>query len=84
MLGFVRVWLIGVPEPALVPVIPPVMVPIFQEKELAAEAVKAKDWATPLQTLEVTALVTAGLGFTVTVTVKELPKQPAALTGTTV
>src|SRR6266540_1389536 len=84
LLGFVNVWLIVVPEPALAPVIPPVMVPMVQLNVLAALAVKLILVEAPLQMDFVAAVVTAGLGFTVTVIVKALPAhEPAVEVGVT-
>jgi hypothetical protein len=65
----VSVWLIVPPEPALAPVIPPVTVPIVHAKLLGALAVNVIFGPVPLQIEVVAALVTAGLGFTVTVIV---------------
>jgi hypothetical protein len=67
LLGFVRVWLIILPEPALAPVIPPVMVPIVHEKVLGAVDVNAMLGPVPLHILTVARLVTSGLGLTVTI-----------------
>src|SRR6266542_5270044 len=66
LLGLVNVWLIVVPEPALAPVIPPVMVPMVQPNVLAALAVKLILVEVLLQMVFVAAVVTAGLGFSVT------------------
>jgi hypothetical protein len=49
------------------PVIPPVMVPISQLKVLATVAVRAMFAAVPLQIVAVLAVVTTGVGLTVTV-----------------
>src|SRR6266542_4214986 len=84
LLGLVNVWLIVVPEPALAPVIPPVMVPMVQLNVLAALAVKLILVEAPLQMDFVAAVVTAGLGFTVTVIVKALPAhEPVVEVGVT-
>jgi hypothetical protein len=56
-------------------VIAPVFVPKVQTKELAAEAVSEMPVAAPLQIEAVLAVVTAGVGFTVTVIVEALPEQ---------
>ena len=69
LLGLVRVWLIDVPEPATAPLILPVFVPNAQLKLLAALAVKAIPGLVPLQITAVALLVSAGVGFTVTVMV---------------
>src|SRR6266496_1588233 len=84
LLGFVNVWLIVVPEPALAPVIPPVMVPMVQPNVLAALAVKLILVEVPLQMVFVAAVVTVGVGFTVTVMVKGLPvHEPVVEVGVT-
>lgn len=69
MLGFESVCAIVAPEPALAPVIPPVIVPTVQVKELAAVAVKAILVVPLLHIAAVFAVVTTGVGFTVTVIV---------------
>ena len=56
------------PEPALAPVIQPVIVPIVQLNVLGALVVKLMFGPVPpLQVLAVLAVVTVGIGFTVTV-----------------
>jgi hypothetical protein len=65
--------LIVVPEPALAPVIPPVMVPIVQLKLLPTLAVRAMLGDKPLHTVAVLDVVTTGEGLTVTVIVKGAP-----------
>ena len=55
------------PEPELAPVIPPVIVPTVQAKELAMLEVKAIFGLVPLQIVVAEELVTIGAGFTVTV-----------------
>ena len=73
------------PEPALAPVIPPVIVPIVQLKLLAALAVKLIPGPVPLHIKYDDALVTAGFGFTVTVIVNAAPGQlPVVATGVTI
>ena len=57
------------PEPALAPVVPPVIVPIVHANVLAALAVRLIFVLLPLQILFVLAVVTAGIGFTVIVIV---------------
>lgn len=57
------------PVPALAPVMPPVMVPTVQLKVLAALAVRPMLGLVPLQIAVVGAVVTTGLGLTVTVIV---------------
>jgi hypothetical protein len=67
--GLVNTWLIVFPAPAVAPVIPPVMVPIVHAKLLAAVAVSEMLGLVLLQIDTVDGLVTAGVGFTVTVIV---------------
>jgi len=57
------------PLPALAPVIPPVIVPMVHANVLGTLAVKAILGPVPLQVIAVLAVVTTGLGFTVTVIV---------------
>ena len=66
LLGLLRVWAIVAPAPAVAPVIPPVIVPIVQVNELGAVEVSAILVAVLLQMVAVLAVVTTGLGFTVT------------------
>jgi hypothetical protein len=61
------------PEELLAPVMLPVIVPIVHAKLLGALAVNAIFGPVPLQVLAVAALVTAGLGLTVTVIVNAEP-----------
>ena len=76
--------MIILPEPALAPVIPPVMVPIVQLNVLGTLAVKLMFGPFPLQALAVLAVVTAGFGFTVTVIVYGVPAQlPVVAVGVT-
>ena len=65
----------GVPEPALAPVILPVIVPTVHVKVLATPAVNAIFGLVPLHILFVAAVVTAGPGLTDTVIVKAGPAQ---------
>jgi hypothetical protein len=74
--GFVNVWLIVEPLPAVAPVMPPLMVPIVHEKLLGADAVSAMFGLVPVQMEAVAELVTAGVGLTVTVIVYGCPAQP--------
>jgi hypothetical protein len=67
LLGLVSVWSIVNPDDALAPVIPPVIVPMVQENELAEEAVNEISRLAPLHMVAVFVVVTAGFGFTVTV-----------------
>lgn len=57
------------PVPGVAPVIPPVIVPIVQLKVLAAVATSAILVVPPLQMAAVLAVVTTGVGLTVTVIV---------------
>ena len=57
------------PEPALAPVMPPVIVPSIQVKVLVAEAVKLIFGPVPLQMVAVLTVVTTVVGLTVTVIV---------------
>ena len=59
--------MILVPDPADAPVMPPVLAPKVHAKLLAALAVNPIAGDVPLQMLALGALVTAGIGFTVTV-----------------
>jgi hypothetical protein len=69
LLGLVNVWAIVAPLPAVAPVIPPVTVPTVHVKVLAAVAVRAMFVAVALQIVAVFAVVTEGIGLTVTVIV---------------
>jgi hypothetical protein len=69
LLGLFKVWAIDAPDPALAPVMLPVIVPTVQVKVLGAEAVNAIFVAVALQITAVFAVVTTGVGFTVTVIV---------------
>jgi hypothetical protein len=69
LLGLVNVWLIVLPEPALAPVILPVMAPIVHANVLGALDVSEMLGFVPLQMAIVAAFVTAGVGFTVMVMV---------------
>lgn len=78
LLGFVSTWLMVLPQEeaqAVAPLMPPVMAPIDHVNVLAAEAVRLILVEVPLQIALVAAVVTAGLGFTVTVMVELLPTQ---------
>jgi uncharacterized protein Usg len=76
LLGFVNVWLIVDPFPALAPVMPPVIVPIVHANVLDALAVSEMFGPVPLQMAAVAAVVTAGVGLTVTVIVYGAPTHP--------
>lgn len=65
--GLVSTWLMVLPELALAPVMLPVIVPIVQANVLGALAVKAIAGLVPLQVAAVLAVVTSGVGLTVTV-----------------
>lgn len=67
LLGLFSVCAIVEPDPALAPVMLPVMVPTVQLNVLAAVAVRAILVALPLQMAAVAAVVITGLGLTVTV-----------------
>jgi hypothetical protein len=67
VLGLTRVWLIVPPLPALAPVIPPVTVPTVHVNVLGTLEVSVRLVLELLQMAVVTGLVTAGVGFTVTV-----------------
>jgi hypothetical protein len=69
LLGLVSVWLIDAPEPALAPVMPPVIAPIVQTKLLGTLDVKVIFGPVPLHVFAVGGLVTVGVGLTVTVIV---------------
>lgn len=69
LLGFDSVCAIVAPEPELAPVMPPVIVPTVQVNVLAVVAVNAILVVPPLQIAAVLAVVTTGVGFTVTVMV---------------
>ena len=72
------------PLPALAPVIPPVIAPMVHVNVLAALAVKFILVEVPLQIDAVFAVVTTGVGWTVTVIVYAGPWQaPAIDVGTT-
>jgi hypothetical protein len=75
LLGLVSVCVIFAPVPAVAPVIPPVIVPILHENVLVALAVKAIAVAFPLHMVAEFAVVTTGVGLTVTVIVYAGPGQ---------
>ena len=68
-----------VPEPAVAPVMPPVMAPIVQLKVLGTEANKEIPVFAPLQMVTELAVVTAGAGLTVTVIAKGAPEHELAV-----
>lgn len=77
--------MILVPEPALAPVIPPVTVPMVHVNVLGTLAVNEIFGPVPLQVDAVFAVVTTGVGFTVTVIVYGDPGQePATEVGVTI
>jgi hypothetical protein len=69
LLGLVRVWLMVLPDPALAPVMPPVIVPIVHANVLGALEVSVIFGPVALQIEAVPPLVTPGRGLTVTVIV---------------
>lgn len=73
LLGFDSVCAMVAPVPGVAPVTLPVMDPIVQLKVLAVVAVSAIFVAPPLQIAAVFAVVTTGVGFTVTVIVYGVP-----------
>jgi hypothetical protein len=73
LLGLVNTWLIVLPAPALAPVIPPVTVPTVHANVLAVLAVSEMFGLVALQICTEDGLVTAGVGFTVTVIVNGVP-----------
>jgi hypothetical protein len=86
LLGLLSVCAIVAPDPAVAPVMPPVTVPTVQVNVLAALAVKAILVAVLLQIAAVLAVVTAGVGLTVTVMVYGAPAHvvPAVDVGVTI
>ena len=84
LLGLVSVWAMLLPLVAVAPVMLPVFVPSVQAKVLAALAVKLRLGLVPLQVEADVALVTAGVGFTVTVILVAIPThEPAVDVGVT-
>jgi hypothetical protein len=73
--GLVNTWLISDPEPAEAPVMPPVTFPIVHAKLLPAVDVSEMFGLVALQIETAAGLVTAGVGFTVTVIVYGTPTQ---------
>ena len=69
MLGLFSVCAMVLPDPFDAPVMPPVMAPTVHVNVLTALAVKAMFVAVALQIVAVLAVVTTGVGFTVTVIV---------------
>lgn len=73
------------PEPALAPVIPPVIVPIVQLKLLGTVAESAIARFVPLQMVDVAGVDNAGVGLTVTVILNGVPAhEPAEEVGVTI
>jgi hypothetical protein len=73
------------PDPALAPVMPPVIVPSAQVKLPGTEAVNAILGLTPLHIVAVVGVVTTGTGLTVTVIIKEGPAhEPVVEVGVTI
>jgi hypothetical protein len=84
-LGLTSVWLIVVPVPGEAPVIPPVIAPIVHANEDGVPDVSAMFGLVLLQIAVVAELVTAGVGFTVTVIVNGAPAQlPVTEVGVTI
>jgi hypothetical protein len=73
LLALVSTWLIVFPEPLLAPVIPAETVPIVHVKLLTTLAVNAMFGLVPLHVTAVLAVVTTGVGVTVTVIVYGSP-----------
>jgi hypothetical protein len=73
--GLVSIWLMIAPDPAVAPVIPPVIVPTVQVNELGADAVSPIPALVPLQIIADEAVVTTGDGLTVAVKVNGIPGQ---------
>jgi hypothetical protein len=69
LLGLVNAWLIVLPDELLAPVMPPVIVPMVQANVLGAVAVSEIFGPEPLHVDAVFAVVTDGVGLTVTVIV---------------
>lgn len=69
MLGLFSVWAMLDPEPGVAPVMLPVIVPTVQVNVLGVVAARAILVVPPLQIAAVFAVVTAGVGLTVTVIV---------------
>ena len=67
MLGLVSTWLMVLPDPALAPVMPPVIVPMVQVNVLGTVAVRLIFGPVPLHVAAVLAVVTTGVGCTVTI-----------------
>jgi hypothetical protein len=86
LLGLDSVCAMLEPEPAMAPVMPPVTVPMVQLNVLGAVAASAMLVAELLQIVVAAAVVTTGLGFTVTVMVYGAPGQVVAAveTGVTI
>ena len=67
--------MIVLPDPALAPVIPPVIVPMVHANVLGALDVSAMFGPVPLQVAATAGVVMAGVGSTVMVIVKVAPTQ---------
>jgi hypothetical protein len=79
LLGLYKVWLIVLPDPAVAPVMPPLMLPIVHAKADGALDVSAMFGLVPLHIATAAGFVTTGVGFTVTVIVNGAPGQPPAI-----
>ena len=73
------------PTPALAPVMPPVIVPIFHSKLLDTDADKFIPGLVPVQIVNAAGVVTAAAGLTVTVIIYGKPAQePLVEVGVTI
>jgi len=85
LLGFVKTWLMVLPDPSLAPVMLPVIAPTVHVKLLATLAVNDMFGLVPLHVTAVLAVVTTGVGVTVTVIVYGSPGQvPVVEVGVTI
>jgi hypothetical protein len=75
LLGLFSTWVITLPDPALAPVIPPVIVPNVHVKVLGVVADSDILASAPLQMIAEAGVIIAGSGFTVTVIVYGVPAQ---------
>lgn len=79
LLGLSKTWLMAGPKAEEAPVMLPVLVPKVHAKLLGAVAAKLMLGLVLLQVLSVVELVTAGVGFTVTVILVAEPVQEPVL-----
>ena len=83
--GLVSTCAMVLPDPALAPVMPPVMAPTVHVNVLGTEAVREIFGLVPLQVVAVPAVVTTGVGYTVTVILYGAPTQePVTEVGVTI